>query len=90
MKINPETGEVLGGGDMLTPHGDYFTHACGALQLFGDRFTVGWGWGVEFGSNDRLVTEHNASGQEIFSLRYPRLRYRQNSVHSTYRCVKYQ
>ncbi len=90
LKINPETGEVLGGGDMLTPHGDYFTHACGALQLFGDRFTVGWGWGVEFGSNDRLVTEHNASGQEIFSLRFPRLRYRQNSVHSTYRCVKYQ
>ena len=90
LQINPETGEVLGGGDMLNPHGDYFTHACGAVQLFGNRFTVGWGWGVEMGRNDRLVTEHDASGQEIFSLRYPRLRYRQNSINSTYRCVKYE
>ena len=90
LQINPETGEVLGGGNMLNPPGEYFTHACGAVQLFGDRFTVGWGWGVEMGKNDRLVTEHNANGEEIFSLRFPRLRYRRNSIHSTYRCVKYQ
>ena len=90
LQINPDTGEVLGGGDMLNPGGDYFTHACGAVQLFGERFTVGWGWGVEMGKNDRLVTEHDATGREIFSLRFPRLRYRQNSSNSTYRCVKYE
>ena len=90
LTIDPATGDVTGGGDMLNPGGDYFTQACGAVQLFGDRFVVGWGWGMEFANNDRLVTEHNANGVEIFGLYRHRLRYRLNSVNSSYRCVKYQ
>ena len=90
LNVNPDTGEVTGGGDMLNPGGDYFTQACGAVQLFGDRFVVGWGWGMEFANNDRLVTEHNAEGREIFGLYRHRLRYRVNSINSSYRCVKYQ
>ena len=31
LQVNPETGEVVGGGNMLNPGGDYFTHACGAV-----------------------------------------------------------
>jgi len=45
---------------------------------------------MEFANNDRLVTEHNAEGREIFGLYRHRLRYRVNSINSSYRCVKYQ
>ena len=75
---------------MLNPGGDYFTQACGAVQLFGNRFVVGWGWGMEFANNDRLVTEHRPDGEVIFGLYRHRLRYRLNSINSSYRCVKYQ
>ena len=90
LQVNPDTGEVTGGGDILNPGGDYFTQACGAVQLFGNRFVVGWGWGMEFANNDRLVTEHRPDGEVVFGLYRHRLRYRLNSINSSYRCVKYQ
>lgn len=88
--IDPLTGVVKDGGDMLSPGGDYFTQACGAFMLFDGGFTVGWGWSTETYNNNRLVTEHDASGREIFGLRldpdycYPTM------VNPTYRCVKYK
>lgn len=90
LTVNPDTGEVTGGGNILNPGGDYFTQACGAIQTFGDRFVVGWGWSLEIANNDRIVSEYDADGREIFGLYHPRLRYRSNSVNSSYRCVKYQ
>jgi len=90
LNVDPETGEVSGGGDMLNPGGDYFTQACGAVQLFSDdRFTVGWGWSSEAGNNIRLVTEHDADGREVFGLRRNAVDSKPNSVNPSYRCVKY-
>ena len=90
LNVNPETGEVSGGGDMLNPGGDYFSQACGAVQLFsGGHFTVGWGWSSEAGNNTRLITEHNADGREVFGLRRSASDSRPNSVNPSYRCVKY-
>ena len=90
LNVDPTTGKVIGGGDMLNPGGDYYTYACGAAQFFGDCFVVGWGWGVEFGQNDRIVTEHNANGTEIFGLYRHSLSYQLSNINSTYRCVKYK
>ena len=91
LKVDPETGEVSGGGDMLNPGGNYFTQACGAVQLFsGDRFTVGWGWSSEAGNNTRLVTEHDAEGRVVFALSRSDADSMPNSVNPSYRCVKYE
>ena len=88
---DPETGEVSGGGDMLNPGGNYFTQACGAVQLFsGDRFTVGWGWSSEAGNNTRLVSEHDAEGRVVFALSRSAADCMPNSVNPSYRCVKYE
>jgi hypothetical protein len=91
LNVDPETGEVSGGGDMLNPGGNYFTQACGAVQLFsGDRFTVGWGWSSEAGNNTRLVSEHDAEGRVVFALSRSAADCMPNSVNPSYRCVKYE
>ena len=89
LTIDPLTGEVQGGGDLLSPGGGYFTQACGALMLFDEGFTVGWGWSTEEGNNTRLVTEHNASGRLIFSLHRSADDCSPASPNPSYRCVKY-
>ena len=90
LDVNAQTGEVTGGGNMLNPGGDYFSQACGAVQLFGQRFTVGWGWSIEEGNNTRLVTEHDTTGREVFGLRRTAADCLPNSVNPSYRCVKYE
>ena len=90
LNINPETGTISDGGNILNPGGDYFTDACGAVQLFGDRFTVGWGWSSEAGNNTRLITEHDTDGSIIFALRRSPDDSRPNSVNPSYLCVKYK
>jgi hypothetical protein len=90
LNINPETGTISDGRNILNPGGDYFTDACGAVQLFGDRFTVGWGWSSEAGNNTRLITEHDTDGSIIFALRRSPDDSRPNSVNPSYRCVKYK
>ncbi len=89
LQINPETGEVTGGGDLLPAGSAYFSMACGAVGWFGDHFVVGWGWCHQEQENNRLVTEHDASGHEIFGLRHNAPNYLMNSLNSSYRCVKY-
>lgn len=90
LNVNAQTGAVVGGGNMLNPGDDYFSQACGAVQLFGQRFTVGWGWSIEEGNNTRLVTEHDATGREIFGLRRSAVDSLPNSTNPSYRCVKYK
>lgn len=92
LKVNPETGEVTGGGNIL-PEGDssYFTQACGSFGKAGDYYVAGWGIpGLQDGPHDRLVNEYDASGHEIFGLRLTGTSYLQNFFNASYRCVKCQ
>ena len=92
LKVNPETGEVTGGGNIL-PEGDnsYFTQACGSFGKVGDYYVAGWGIpGLQDGPHDRLVNEYDASGHEIFGLRLTGTSYQQNFFNASYRCVKCQ
>lgn len=89
LNVDQATGAVTGGGNKL-PGNTYFTFACGALQFFDDWFTAGWGWCQTQGSNDRLVSEYNAQGQEMFALRHNSVDSQVNQVNASYRCVKCQ
>lgn len=86
--IDPATGEVDGGGDLLPSGSDYFSMACGAVGWFGDHFVVGWGWCLQEQDNSRLVSEYAADGRVVFSLRHKSPDYLVNSLNSSYRCVK--
>lgn len=88
--IDPETGAVNGGGDLLPAGGDYFSMACGAVSWFGGPFVVGWGWCHQEKDNSRLATEYDAAGREIFALRHNAPNFLVNSLNSSYRCVKCQ
>ena len=92
LHINPDTGEFLSspGGDRLHDASGYFTLACGAYQDFGPGkgFVAGWGWSMTEGDNARLVTEFDAQGNEIFSLRHMSPNLLLNELNSSYRCVK--
>ena len=88
LNINPDTGDVIGGGDMLNDNSSYFTFACGALQTFDNRFVAGWGWSMNEGNNDRLVSEYDDDGNEIFLLRHVSRNLLLNELNSSYRCVK--
>ena len=65
-----DTGiQVLEGGDLLYNQSAYFTQACGALDDFGSQgFVVGWGWSIEVNNCNRLVSEYDADGHEVFRL----------------------
>lgn len=89
LNVDPATGNVTGGGNILNSGGDYFSQACGSLQMFGNRFTVGWGWSIEEGNNTRLITEHDADGKEVFGLHRSQDDSKPNSTNASYRCVKY-
>ena len=91
LTINPETGEVTGGGNIL-PDDDnsYFTQACGSFTREGDYYVAGWGIpGLPDGPHDRLVTEYDSEGHEIFGLRLTGETYQQNFFNATYRSVKW-
>ena len=91
LKVDPDTGEVLGGGNMLNPGGDYFTKSCGDVQLFtGDRFVVGWGWSTTEGNNTRILSEHDADGRVIFALHRTAADSHANTCNPCNRCVKYE
>ena len=91
LTINPDTGKIIDGGDIMHDASGYFTVACGAFQDFGDQgFVAGWGWSMTEGDNGRLVTEHDANGHERFRLSHVSPNYLLNELNSSYRCVKYQ
>ena len=85
---NMDDGEIINGRNLLHVS-DYFTQACGALQDFGSRgFVMGWGWSTQVGNCTRLVSEHDADGNEVFHLN--RTDEDPHSVNPSYRCVKYE
>lgn len=88
LSIDPETGTVTGGGNILPDDDNYFTQACGSFALVGNNYVAGWGIpGLKEGPHDRLVTEMDANGKEIFGLRHTGT-YQEDFFGSTYRCVK--
>ena len=91
LTVDPETGDVTGGGNILpTDDNSYFTQACGSFALVGNNYVAGWGLpGLPEGPYDRLVTEMDANGKEIFGLRLTGA-YQPTFFNSSYRCVKCQ
>ena len=89
LTIDPATGIVIEGGNTIS--GDYFSQACGAVTPVGTHIVVGWGMaGTDGGidKTDRVVTEHDASGNEIFGIRNTGEAIAQNILRCSYRCVK--
>ena len=88
LSVDPETGSVSGGGNLLSDSFPaYFSQACGALT-FSDGYSIaGWGMPDPTGPNDRLLSEFDPAGNEVFSLRYgPGIPY--PVLTCSYRCVK--
>ncbi len=87
--IDPDTGEVLGGGNILPANDDsYFTMACGAFSMQDSHYIAGWGIpGSESGPHDRVLTEYDLTGREVFGIRHTG-DYTRNFLSGTYRCVK--
>ena len=90
LTIDPATGEVKGGGNILPDsYPTYFTQACGSFAKVGDYYVAGWGIpGSSEGPHDRLVTEMDAKGNEIFGIRLLGASYQENFLCATYRCLK--
>ena len=90
LTINPETGEVLGGGNILPASKMYFTQACGSFQIVNTGYVAGWGIpGDETSEYNRLVKEFDAAGHEIFSLSLNGS-YTEAFFNASYRCAKYE
>ena len=68
----------------------YFSAACGALSFSGDNMIVGWGIPGNDAVNNRLLSEYDANGNELFTLCRPTNNINQNTLFSSYRCVKCQ
>ena len=90
LTVDPATGEVKGGGNILPDsYPSYFTQACGSFAKLGDYYVAGWGIpGLSEGPHDRLVTEMDAKGNEIFGIRLLGASYQENFLCATYRCLK--
>ena len=88
LAVDPESGAVKGGVELLAKdYPPYFTQACGALTFSGDDFIASWGIPDPTGPIDRVLTEFDAAGNEVFSLRRDPESLRRGFV-ATYRCVK--
>ena len=86
--VDPETGTVSDGGNLLAEtYPAYFSQACGSLTFSGDHFIAGWGIPGPSGAVDRVVTEYDAAGNEVFGIRRDMETLRKGFV-ATYRCVK--
>ena len=86
LKVDPDTGE-LKDHTVLRDDG-YFSVACGALSFSADNTIVGWGMPGNNADCDRLVSEYDADGNEVFSLRRESNALDQNVFFCSYRCVK--
>ena len=86
INVNPETGVVTGGVNLIG--GSYYSQACGSLTFSGNNFIVGWGMPGDATECNRIVTEHDAAGNEVFGIRLMDNNIQQNSLRCSYRCVK--
>ena len=73
-KFDNETGELIDTSVLLDD--GYFAQACGALTFSGDNMIVGWGIPGDNDANNRLLTEYDATGIEIFSIFVPKIKNR--------------
>ena len=86
LKVDMNTGE-LKNCTVLCNDG-YFAGACGALSFSGDNMIVGWGIPGNDVVNNRILSEYDANGNEIFSLCRKTNNLALNQFISSYRCVK--
>ena len=86
LKVDPDTGEMKDHA-VLCDDG-YFSVACGALSFSHGNMIVGWGMPGNNADCDRIVSEYDADGNEIFSLRRESNALDQNVFFCSYRCVK--
>lgn len=90
LQIDETTGEVVGGGNILASDDGYFAAACGSAQHLKGGYIVGWGApGQPLKENNRIVTELNEAGEEIFGLRHTG-DFLPNLFAASYRSVKYR
>lgn len=87
LTVEPESGIVVDGKELLRADDRYYSQACGSLTFSGDHFIAGWGIPDPSGAVDRVVTEYDAAGNEVFGIRRDRETLRKGFV-ATYRCVK--
>lgn len=88
LTVDLNTGKLTD-SDVLCDDG-YFSGACGALTFSGDNMIVGWGIPGNDDLNNRLLSEYDAHGNELFTLCRPTNNKNQNTLLSSYRCVKCQ
>ena len=89
LKVQEDTNpiSVSNRENLIEGYPSYFTQACGAFLDFGDQgFVVGWGWSIDEGNCNRLVSEHAPDGSLRFELHH--LINDPMSVNPSYRCVK--
>ena len=88
LNVNPDNGNVT---KSTILHDDgYYTQACGALTFSGENMIVGWGIpGDTTNVNcDRILSEYNKTGTEVFSIRFNHNNSSNNMYLGSYRCVK--
>jgi hypothetical protein len=78
-------GEATGCSELVSD--GYYTRACGSLTFSGNNTIAGWGIPGSTTQNDRILTEYDAAGNEIFGLRWSSNN-TANTFLATYRCVK--
>jgi hypothetical protein len=88
LNVDLTTGKVSKSTILLDD--GYFTQACGALTFSGDNMIVGWGIPGDEATNNRLLTEYDATGTAIFNISRPTNTKSANSVLGSYRCIKYE
>ena len=84
-KVDSKNGELQDTKVLLDD--GYYAQACGALTFSGDNMIVGWGIPGEGIANNRLLSEYDASGKEIFSISRA-ANANINTVLASYRSVK--
>ena len=86
LKLDMNTGE-LKNCTVLRDDG-YFSGACGALSFSGDNMIVGWGMPGNDAINNRILSEYDANGNELFTLCRKTSDLTHNQFMASYRCVK--
>lgn len=85
-KLDSETGALRDTTVLLND--GYYAQACGALTFSGENMIVGWGIPGNGDTNNRLLTEFDATGTAIFSISRLTNQNKINSALASYRCVK--
>lgn len=88
-KVDLKSGKVSASRNLLPDSSSYFTQACGSLSFSGKNMVVGWGIPSREKNSNRILSEFDSSGVEVFSLRR-RENTKINLYLGSYRSVKYE